>query len=55
MIKIIESPNELKGGIWYKMYAVNDEQEAEQEAQDKVAYLFRSKIINCLFLFVEAE
>lgn len=53
MIKKIESPCELKGGVWYRQYSVKDEAEALRIVGTGTGMLYQSRIINALYLFVE--
>ena len=55
MVTRIESPRELKGGVWYRQYSVKDEQEAQQIAGEQTALLYQSHIIEALILFVEVS
>lgn len=53
MITKIESPRDLKGGVWYRQYAVKDEAEALRIVGTGTGMLYQSTIIKALFLFVE--
>ena len=54
MITKIETPNELKTGVPYRMYQVDDELAAAQVVDiGQKAYLFKSNIIKAWYLFVE--
>jgi hypothetical protein len=53
MTKII-STSDLGGGL-YRMYSVKDEAEATQIADGKKSFLYQSKIIDSLYLFVPVE
>ena len=53
-MKIIQSPNELGGG-WYRCCLVKDEAEALQILQQKKGYLYQSKIIFALYLFIPVD
>lgn len=55
MIIKIESPNELSGGVEYRMFQVADELEAAGLVEiGQRALLYRSKIVKAFYLFVEA-
>jgi hypothetical protein len=47
----ISSPNDLPGG-WHEMYLVADEAEAQKISDGRECYLFKSKAIKALYLFV---
>jgi len=52
MINKIESPRELPLGVPLQMWHVKDETEAAQIAGTTPAYLYKSNIIDALYLFV---
>lgn len=52
MIQKIEKPNELPLGVPLQMWHVKDEAEAAQIAGATPAYLYKSHIIEALYLFV---
>jgi len=52
MINKIESPRELPLGINLQMWSVESEAEAQQIAGATPAYLYKSTIIDALYLFV---
>jgi hypothetical protein len=51
MIKI-ESPNDLPANVPLQMWSVDDEAEAQAIAGNTPAYLYKSQIIEQLYLFV---
>lgn len=54
MITRIESPNELRGGVSYRMYQIDNELEAASLVEiGQRAMLYKSKIVNAFYLFVE--
>ena len=52
MIQKIDRPNELPLGVPLQMWHVKDEAEAAQIAGTTPAYLYKSHIIEALYLFV---
>ena len=51
MIHKAETTNEIPAG-WLRMYQVSSEEEASKVANGREAWLYESKIIDALYLFV---
>jgi hypothetical protein len=49
MIKVIGSPNELKGGVLYRQFTVKDQAEAETVANGADGMLFSRKLLTLVF------
>ena len=51
---IIQSTNELSGG-WYRIYQVDTEADALEITGAGTAYLYQSRVIHSLYLFIPVE